>query len=157
MSIQSIREKINLSLYDSKENVLRLFKIGSFIIASFILSLLFYQFGFSPDQETKDWIIIAIKASFIFYILKYFIDILYSYKIYTFFKETWFEGLLLFLIIINAVSRSFLDQSILFWVGQQLELFLLENFYILFIQFYFFILVGIELGKASSKLSLINT
>ena len=156
MSIQSIREKINLSLYDSKESVLRLFKIGSFIIASFILSLLVYQFGFSPDQETKDWIIIAIKASFIFYILKYFIDILYSYKIYTFFKETWFEGLLLFLIIINAVSRSFLDQSILFWVGQQLELFLLENFYILFIQFYFFVLVGIELGKASSKLSLIK-
>ena len=77
MSIQSIREKINLSLYDSKESVLRLFKIGSFIIASFILSLLVYQFGFSPDQETKDWIIIAIKASFIFYILKYFIDILY--------------------------------------------------------------------------------
>lgn len=156
MSIQSIREKINLSLYDSKESVLRLFKIGSFIIASFILSLLVYQFGFSPDQETKDWIIIAIKASFIFYILKYFIDILYSYKIYTFFKETWFEGLLLFLIIINAVSRSLLDQSILFWVGQQLELYLLENFYILFIQFYFFVLVGIELGKASSKLSLIK-
>ena len=77
MSIQSIREKINLSLYDSKESVLRLFKIGSFIIASFILSLLVYQFGFSPDQEMKDWIIIAIKASFIFYILKYFIDILY--------------------------------------------------------------------------------
>ena len=156
MSIQSIREKINLSLYDSKESVLRLFKIGSFIIASIILSLLVYQFGFSLDQETKDWIIIAIKASFIFYILKYFIDILYSYKIYTFFKETWFEGLLLFLIIINAISRSFLDKSILFWVGQQLELFLLENFYILFIQFYFFVLVGIELGKASNKLSLIK-
>ena len=101
MSIQSIREKINLSLYDSKESVLNLFKIGSFIIASFILSLLVYQFGFSPDQETKDWIIIAIKASFIFYVLKYFIDILFSYKIHAFFKETWFEGLLLFLIIIK--------------------------------------------------------
>ena len=62
----------------------------------------------------------------------------------------------MFLRIINAVSRSFLDQSILFWVGQQLELFLLENFYILFIQFYFFVLVGIELGKASSKLSSIK-
>ena len=156
MSIQSIREKINLSLYDSKESVLNLFKIGSFIIASFILSLLVYQFGFSPDQETKDWIIIAIKASFIFYVLKYFIDILFSYKIYAFFKETWFEGLLLFLIIINSLSRSFLDESILFWLGHQLELFHLENFYMLFIQFYFFILVGIEITKASTKFSLIN-
>ena len=40
MSIKSIREKINLALYDSKEGVLNLFKIGSFLIATFILSAL---------------------------------------------------------------------------------------------------------------------
>ncbi|MCS5663333.1 MAG: hypothetical protein NZ604_03480 [Flavobacteriales bacterium] len=156
MSIRSIREKINLALYDSKESVLRLFKIGSFIIATFILSLLVYQFGFTPDQETRAWIIIAIKASFIFYILKYLIDILYSYTPLKLIRETWFEGLLLFLIVINAISRLFLDQSILNWAGQQLELFHLENFYILFIQFYFFILVGIGLGKASTQLSVLK-
>lgn len=156
MSIQSIREKINLSLYDSKEYVLKLFKIGSFIIASLILSLLVYQFGFSPNQDTKDWIILAIKASFIFYILKYFIDILFAYNIPDFLKKTWLEGLLLLLILINAGSRLFLDQSLLFWLGQQMELFQLENFYILFIQFYFFILVGIELTKASTQLSFVN-
>ena len=156
MSIRSVREKINIALYDSKESVLRLFKIGSFIIATFILSLLVYKFGFSPDQEIKGWIIIAIKASFIFYILKYCIDILYSYEPKKLIRETWFEGLLLFLIVINAISRLFLDQSILNWAGQQLELFHLENFYILFIQFYFFILVGIGLGKASTQLSVLK-
>ena len=126
MSIQSIREKINLSLYDSKGHVLRVFKIGSFIIASLILSLLVYQFGFSPNQDTKDWIILAIKASFIFYILKYLIDILFAYNIPDFLKKTWLEGLLLLLILINAGSRLFLDQSLLFWLGQQMELFQLE-------------------------------
>jgi potassium uptake TrkH family protein len=156
VSIRSIREKINLALYDSRESVLKLFKIGSFVIATFILSLLVYQFGFSADQETKDWVIIAIKASFIFYILKYFIDILYSYEPLKLIRKTWFEAVLLFLIFINAVSRLFLDQSILNWIGQQLELFHLENFYILFIQFYFFILVGIELSKASTQLSVLK-
>jgi potassium uptake TrkH family protein len=156
MSIQSIREKINLALYDSKDGVLKLFKIGSFLIATFILSLLIYQFGFNPSQETKDWILIAIKASFIFYILKYFIDILYSYEPLTLIRNSWFEGTLLLLILINAISPLFFELSLLNWIGNQLELFHLENFYILFIQFYFFILVGVELGKASTQISFLK-
>ena len=100
MSIKSIREKINLALYDSKEGVLNLFKIGSFLIATFILSLLIYQFGFKPEIETKAWILIAIKSSFVFYILKYLIDILYSYEPLKLVRESWFEGLLLLLILL---------------------------------------------------------
>ena len=130
MSIQSLREKINLALYDSKERVLNLFKIGSFLIATFILSLLVYQFGFNPDLETKVWILFAIKSSFIFYILKYLIDILYSYEPLKLIHESWFEGLLLLLILINAITPTFFNQSLLNWLGQQLELFNLENFYI---------------------------
>ncbi len=156
MSIQSIREKINLALYDSKERVLNLFKIGSFLIATFILSLLIYQFGFNPDLETKAWILFAIKSSFIFYILKYLIGILYSYEPLKLIRESWFEGLLLLFILINAITPEFFNQSLLNWLGLQLELFHLENFYILFIQFYFFILIGIELGKASTRISLLK-
>jgi potassium uptake TrkH family protein len=153
MSIQSIREKINLALYDSKESVLNLFKIGSFLIASLILSLLIYQFGFNPSDLIKEWILIAIKGSFVFYILKYLTDILYNYEPLKLIKETWFEGLLLLLILVNASSTLFFQQSLLNWLGQQVELFQLENFYILFLQFYFFVLVGIELGKASTQLT----
>lgn len=153
MSIQSIREKINLALYDSKERVLNLFKIGSFLIASLILSLLIYQFGFNPSDIVKEWILIAIKGSFVFYILKYLTDILYNYEPLKLIKETWFEGLLLLLILVNASSTLFFQQSLLNWLGQQTELFQLEDFYILFLQFYFFVLVGIELGKASTQLT----
>jgi len=153
MSIQSIREKINLALYDSKERVLNLFKIGSFLIASLILSLLIYQFGFNPSDLVKEWILIAIKGSFVFYILKYLTDILYNYEPLKLIKETWFEGLLLLLILVNASSTLFFQQSLLNWLGQQTELFQLEDFYILFLQLYFFVLVGIELGKASTQLT----
>ena len=153
MSIQSIREKINLALYDSKERVLNLFKIGSFLIASLILSLLIYQFGFNPSDIVKEWILIAIKGSFVFYILKYLTDILYNYEPLKLIKETWLEGLLLLLILVNASSTLFFQQSLLNWLGQQTELFQLEDFYILFLQFYFFVLVGIELGKASTQLT----
>ena len=153
MSIQSIREKINLALYDSKEAVLSLFKVGSFLIASFILALLIYQFGFNPSDIIKEWILIAIKGSFVFYILKYLIDILYNYEPEKLIKETWFEGILLLLIVVNATSTLLFQQSLLNWIGQKVEFFELENFYILFLQFYFFVLVGIELGKASTELT----
>jgi len=153
MSIQSIREKINLALYDSKEGVLSIFKIGSFLIASFILALLIYEFGFNPSDVIKEWILIAIKGSFVFYILKYLIDILYNYEPEKLIKETWFEGILLLLIVVNATSTLLFQQSLLNWIGLQVEFFQLENFYILFLQFYFFVLVGIELGKASTELT----
>ncbi len=156
MSIRSIREKINLALYDSKEYVLNLFKVGSFVTATLILSLLVYQFGFDPNTEIKNWIIIFIKASFGFYILKYLIDILYSYEPFKLIRESWFEGMLLFLILINAVSRFIFDDSLLIYIGNEIELFHLENFYMLFIQCYFFVLVGIGLGKASPKLSFLK-
>ena len=153
MSIQSIREKINLTLYDSKDSVLNLFKIGSFLIASLILSLLIYQFGFNPSEWIKELILVAIKGSFVFYILKYLTDILYNYEPIKLIKETWFEGLLLLLILVNATTTLIFQQSLLNWLGQKVEFFQLENFYILFLQFYFFVLVGIELGKASTQLT----
>lgn len=156
MSIQSLREKINLALYDSKEGVLTLFKVGSFLIATFILSLLIYQYGFNPSPVIKQWILVAIKGSFVFYILKYLTDLLYSYEPKKLLRESWFEGLLLVLIILNASIFLISGQSLLNWLGQQLELFQLENYYILFLQFYFFILVGIELGKASTQLAFLR-
>ncbi|MDA8895098.1 ATPase [Flavobacteriales bacterium] len=156
MSVQSIREKINLALYDSKEGVLSLFKVGSFLVASLILSLLIYQFGFNPNLTVKAWILIAIKASFVFYIVKYLTNLLYSYKPTRFIKDSWFEGLLLLLILINGVTFLTSNESLLNWLGRQLEFYQLENFYILFLQSYFFILVGIELGKASTHLTLLK-
>ena len=135
MSIQSLREKINLALYDSKEGVLALFKVGSFLIATFILSLLVYQYGFNPSPVIKQWILVAIKGSFVFYILKYLTDLLYSYEPKKLLRESWFEGLLLVLIILNASSFLISGQSLLNWLGQQLELFQLENYYILFLHF----------------------
>lgn len=156
MSIQSIRERINLALYDSKDKVLNSFKNGSFIVAGLILSLLVYQFGFDPSDEIKDWIFYGVKASFIFYILKYLVDIIYSYEPIKFIRNSKLEGLLLLLILINAITALSLEQSLLNWIGYQLELFNLENFYILFIQFYFFIILGIEIGKISTKLSFVK-
>ena len=156
MSVQSIREKINLALYDSKEGVISLFKVGSFLVASLILSLLIYQFGFNPNLTVKAWILIAIKASFVFYIVKYLTNLLYSYKPTRFIKDSWFEGLLLLLILINGTTYLISHESLLNWLGRQLEFYQLENFYILFLQSYFFILVGIELGKASTHLTLLK-
>lgn len=156
MSLQSIRERINLALYDSKHKVLSTFKMGSFIIASIILSMLIYQFGFETSSQTSSWIILSVKSSLFFYILKYLADVLYSYEPIKFIKSSKFEGLLLLLIIINALSSLFFDQSLLKWLGYKLELFQLENFYLMFIQFYFFVILGIEITKISTKISFLK-
>jgi potassium uptake TrkH family protein len=156
MSLQSIREQINLALYDSKHKVLSIFKMGSFVIASLIQSMLIYQFGFETSTQTNSWIILSVKSSLIFYILKYLADVVYSYEPLKFIKSSKFEGLLLLFILINALSSVFFDQSLLKWLGYKLELFQLENFYLMFIQFYFFIILGIEITKISTKISFLK-
>ena len=153
MSISSLREKINLALYESKKSVLNLFKFGSFASASFIICLYIYQFGFSPDSQVKTWILITVKGSLVFYILKYITDIIYCYKPIQFIKESWIEFLLLWLIILNSFWSLITGQSLFNFLGSILNIQHLESFYLVFIQFYFFILVGIELVKASPKIT----
>tara|TARA_B110000444_G_scaffold193375_1_gene183478 strand:+ start:2300 stop:4111 length:1812 start_codon:yes stop_codon:yes gene_type:complete len=156
MSINSLREKINLALYESKDRVLNLFKFGSFAIAFFVLCLFVYQYGFALEPHTKAWILLVVKASFVFYILKYISSIIYSYNPIRFMKESWIEFLFLCLIVINSFCGWLMEHSLLNFIGSWLNLHNLENFYTVFIQSYFFILVGIELGKASPKITAIR-
>ena len=153
MSINSLREKINLTLYESKNKVLNLFKFGSFAIAFFVLCLFVYQYGFELESQKKSFILLAVKASFVFYILKYVSNIIYSYEPIRFMKESWLEFLLLCLIVINSFCGWMMEHSLLNYIGSWLNLYHLESFYTVFIQSYFFILVGIELGKASPKIT----
>ncbi|MAZ30583.1 MAG: ATPase [Flavobacteriales bacterium] len=152
MSINSFREKINLALYESKESVLNLFTFGSFATSFFVLCLFVYQFGFSPEDNTRAWIFLAVKGSFVFYILKYITNIIYCYEPILFIKESWLEFLLLCMIVINSFWSFLMNQSLLDLIGSKLNLLHLDSFYSVFIQSYFFILVGIELGKASPKI-----
>ncbi len=150
MSFQSYREKVNLALYDSKEQVLHGLQITSLFVSLIVVILMVTSFGFPLDPEHKDVLIIIVKVSLWFYVLKYIASIIYSFQPLILLRETLFEGVLMFFLTVNFLSGLFFSQSILVFLSTQLEVFNLTNFTIFFIQAYFLIIVLLEIGKAGA-------
>lgn len=156
MNFQQLKERINLALYDSKTKVLSGLNFASLIVSMIVIGGLFYSFGFPATDETKALIVTITKSSLLFYIIKYILNIVYSYEVKKFIKDTRIEGLLMLFIIINFLSSLFCSQSILDMLSENLQMLNLENFTVFFIQIFFFVIVLIEVSKASSNLSVLQ-
>lgn len=156
MNLQQLKERINLALYDSKAIVLSCLNFASLIVSMTVIGGLFYSFGFPATPETKALIVTITKSSLLFYIIKYILNIVYSYEVKKQLKETRIEGSLMLLIILNFFSSLVFSQSILDMLSSRLEMLNLENFTVFFIQIFFFVIVLIEVSKASSRLSVLR-
>jgi trk system potassium uptake protein len=136
-----LREKINIAIYNSKKYVIRGLRVlrGLGLIGAIIILILYYGFPVAPD--TKIFLLKITKGIFIFYFLSYVINFLYNFEPFKFFKSSWVEAA--FLVFLMA-------QGILFKYY--------PTFYVphLYIQFLLLILILLETGKASSKLSSIH-
>ncbi len=150
MSFQSFREKVNLGLYDSKKQVSHSLQITSLFVSLIVVVLMVLAFGFPLSLDHKEIIIIVVKTSLWFYVLKYIISIIYSFQPLKLLRETLFEGVLMTMLTVNFFSGLLFEKSLLLWLSQQLEVFNLTNFTIFFIQAYFLVIVLLEIGKAGS-------
>ncbi|MFM7078189.1 MAG: potassium transporter TrkG, partial [Bacteroidota bacterium] len=106
MSINSIREKINLRLFSSKDTVLLLFRIQSALVAAMALGLLIYVLGFPQNDEIRTIEIFFMKFLFGFYILNYFVRFLYTFEPRKFIRTTWLELTLVILLLIEILTTA---------------------------------------------------
>ncbi|QTN38813.1 ATPase [Cryomorphaceae bacterium] len=150
MSLRSFRERVNIFLFDSKERVLSALNYGSLIVSLFTIGTLVYFFGYPQSDMSRSFVIMAVRGSFAFYFIKYFLGFVYSFHPRDYFRETWFEGLLMLLILINSISLFVFGFPLVRWLGMQIGFENLTSFYVLFIQGYILFLVGIELTRATT-------
>lgn len=148
-SLWSIREAINIRLYDHKSTVIKGMRILSFIISLAGLSSLIYYHGFPTTEEENWWIALIIRFSLGFYVVKYLVRLFFDFHPRVFFKNTWLEGILILLIIINGASKFLFDFELITSVGDWIGILSLDQFLLLFIQGYLLVMVALELGKAS--------
>ena len=113
-----------------------------------IICIIFYH-GFYISLAAKNAIRWITYGSLLFYILKYFILLFYSLHRKEFIKRSWFE----FLIICILITQ-FLSVAIFHFRFFSTENF--ENYYILFVQVYFLVMVLIEMAKMSSTIGKYN-
>ena len=104
MTWQSFRERANVWLYDSKERVLGTFQWLTLLVNLSALSVLAIYYGYEHDAETSASLFDVVKFSFGFYVLHYLVRVLYHFHPTTFFKETWAEGVVMAVLLLEGVG-----------------------------------------------------
>lgn len=150
MSLRSVRERINIILYDSKEQVLFFMKLLSLVVSLVAIGALVYYYGYPQTEDTRLFILNLIKASFSFYVLHYFIKILYNFSPLSFLKKTWFEALIILFLIAEGISYNTFDTLIINTIFQHIGIQNASTYTALFIQTYLLVIVLLEISKSST-------
>lgn len=156
LSFIHFREKVSLFIWDNRTLITRLFSALSLLVSTIaVLSIILY-YGFPVSENTLFWSRFIIKTSFSFYVIKYFIFLFLNFRIRSYFRKTWFEGLVVIGLLTNFLCIYFFNIHIADILSTKLGITHLGSYSLVFIQFYFFVFMLIELSKASKFLSSVN-
>ena len=138
-------------LYDSKERVLGTFQWLTLVVNLSALSVLAIYYGYEHDADTSTSLFDVVKFSFGFYVLHYLVRVLYHFHPTTFFKETWAEGVVMAVLLVEGVGD-------LLWgappLGQGLAVLMpsIGDFSTFLVQGYLFVAVLMEWMRPGSRL-----
>ncbi len=146
--IFQVREYINIRLYKHRDYVISFLHVASIIVSLAAITAIIYQHGFPKTPHNVNVTESIIEFSLIFYVVKFLVRIFYEFHPVDFIKENRFEAILLSLIVIDQIisllSGVQVIQKFILLIGFQG----IQNYYYLFVQLYFFLIIAIELGKA---------
>lgn len=157
MGIREIRELVNLKIYDSKIRVLKWLNLSSLVVSLFSLGNIVYYYGFKHTQEEADLLFLFTQGSFAFYIIRYFIRVFYDFHPLHFIRKNWFEGLLITLLIVDAISYNVTGQLIIQQFFSNIGFKSFAGISNLLLQSYILVMVGVELKSEYSFFPKIKT
>ena len=137
--------KVRIHIVSHKDRIQRILQICSLVISIVTIACIFCYHGLYITPSVKKIISWIIHGSLCFYVFKYFVLFFYSLHRSDYLKQSWGELLIILLLIIQFISINVFHIDI---VNMQN----FENIYLIFIQFYFLIIVLVEMAKASSSL-----
>lgn len=143
------RHKLHIATY--KDKVQRALQIASAVISLTTIICIVCYHGFYISLGVKNFIRVFIHASLGFYVLKYFVFLFYSLHRKEFLKKSWIEGCIIFLLIVQFLTVFVFHLDLKIFSARNFE-----NYYLLFIQVYFLIIVSVELTKASGAIGRLN-
>ena len=141
--------KRRLHIAQYKDRVNRILQICSVIISLITIACIICYHGLYISLPVKNLIRWVLYGSLLFYIAKYFTLLFYSLHRKEYIKRSWVEFVIICLLIIQ-----FLSVVIFHFRFFSTENF--ENYYLLFIQVYFLVMVLVEMAKMSSSLGKYN-
>ena len=150
--INAAREFINIRIYDSRDFVMSSLATGSLFVATFTLMVLVFYHGYELDPWRNQLAAYIVRGSIAFYLLKFFLELFYNFHPREFLKDRKWEGMLMLFIIVDILVINIFKFEILNELGQFLKIPGLQESFMLFLQLYFLVIVGLEFGKVGELL-----
>ncbi|MBO7445764.1 MAG: hypothetical protein J6T86_05080 [Bacteroidales bacterium] len=136
--------KLKLHIATHKEKVYRILQVLSLFISLTTIACIICYHGLYISTYLKNVFRWVIFGSLLFYVVKYFLMLFYSLHRIEYLKRSWFEGIIIALLILQFFSYFIFNFDL-----RMISSINFENYYLLFIQFYFLIIVLIEFTKVS--------
>lgn len=156
MSINDIREFINLRLYSHKGQVFWILRMLTILVSLSAFGSLIYYHGFNPNLEQQKVANLILEISFGFYFLRYLIKFIYHFQPKMYLRDTRVEGVLLGIVVVNFLSIHLFGFHLLYWLSDTIQIHAFKDFLDLFIQAYFLLFVALEAGKVSGFLPVLK-
>lgn len=147
--IRRIRERINLLIYDSKENAMRILAALHLTVSLAAIGILVYYYGFPQTPEREALLFKLIQASFGFYIIRYLIKLFYDFHPLRFIRNSWFEALVLFLLGMEGIAYNFFDTLLIEPLFTRLGVMNFQDISTIIIQLFFFFYILMDVYKTS--------
>jgi Trk-type K+ transport system membrane component len=150
MTFNEFREIGNVYLYKSKAKILGLLKMFNLFISFTALITLAIYYGFPHTVQGDVNMMHVMRYSFGFYISHYLIKLIYNFHPREYIKKTWFEGFVIFVLIIEGASHILTGELLFVPLLEKLSISAVEDICLIFIQVYFFIVIIAELMRKVS-------
>ena len=150
MTFNEFREVGNVYLYKSKAKNLGLLKILNLFVSFTALITLTIYYGFPHTVHGDLNMMTVMRYSFGFYVSHYLIKFIYDFHPWEYLKKTWFEGLVMFLLITEGASHILTGELLFVPLLEKLSISSGEDISLIFIQGYFFIVIIAELTRKGS-------
>jgi trk system potassium uptake protein TrkH len=124
------------------------------IISSIIgVGLMIYYHGFEHSIEHKGNLLFLLKGLFAYYFFSYVVRLVYSTKLFQFFKENWLESIMLSILFADVGLFLAYDLQCIKYLFVRIGFMQDLDLYGLILQLFLFILISFELGKAEINFS----
>lgn len=143
--------KLRIHIAQYKEGVHRVLQVCSLLVSIVTIACIICYHGLYISLAVKNLIRGIIYGSLVFYVVKYFVFFFYSLHRKRFLRKSWVEFLIILFLILQFLSVYVFHFN---WEIFNSDNF--ENYYLIFIQLYFLVIVIIELAKMSSSLGKYN-
>jgi trk system potassium uptake protein len=152
MTLDELRERVNVGLHPIRERALSTLKVLNVVVSLSAFACLIAHYGFPLDSDIAHNLIGVIKLSFGFYVLHFFLKWLFDFHPLQFLRSNKLEAVLMAILILEGISDLITGQVFLGRTLDPLGIESVEDWTVWLVQAYFLVIVFLELSERARTL-----